>query len=180
MLTPTKELNVDAYPDADFAGLYGYEDSLDPVCVKSRTGFVINVANCPFLWKRSFQSMIATSTMEAEVIALASCCNELMPILDMVDEIGQAVGLSPTEAPKMHILIHEDNAGALILAKTVPLQFTPRSKAYAVKTHWFREQIIKRSIELLKIDTKEQLGDMFTKCLPVATFEYLQKKLIGW
>ena len=35
VLTPTRELNIDAYPDADFAGLYGYEDSLDSVCVRS-------------------------------------------------------------------------------------------------------------------------------------------------
>ena len=33
ILNPTRELNIDAYPDSDFAGLYGYEDSLDPVCV---------------------------------------------------------------------------------------------------------------------------------------------------
>ncbi|KAL7532071.1 hypothetical protein ACHAXR_006179 [Thalassiosira sp. AJA248-18] len=180
VLTPTRELNVDAYPDADFAGLYGYEDSLDPISVKSRTGFVINVANCPVLWKSQLQSMIATSTMEAEINALAACCKELMPILDMVDEVGKAVGLAQSDQPKMHIRIHEDNASALILAKTVPPQFTPRSKAYAVKTHWFREQIILRGILLLKISTTEQLGDICTKCLPQATFEYLRKKLMGW
>ncbi len=33
ILNPSKELNIDAYPDADFAGLYGYDDSLDSVCV---------------------------------------------------------------------------------------------------------------------------------------------------
>ncbi len=26
IMKPTKSLNIDAYPDADFAGLYGYED----------------------------------------------------------------------------------------------------------------------------------------------------------
>ncbi|KAL7524697.1 hypothetical protein ACHAXR_002241, partial [Thalassiosira sp. AJA248-18] len=125
VLTPTKELNVDAYPDADFAGLWGYEDSLDPLCVRSRTGFVINVANCPVFWKSQLQTETATSTMMSEVIALAHCCRELMPILDMVDEIGEAVGLEQSESPKMHIRIHEDNAGALVLAQTLPPQFTP-------------------------------------------------------
>ena len=33
ILKPTRALDIDAYPDADFAGLYGYEDSLDPICV---------------------------------------------------------------------------------------------------------------------------------------------------
>ena len=103
-----------------------------------------------------------------------------MPILDIVDEIGEAVGLKQSDSPQMHIRIHEDNAGALVLAKTVPPQFTPASKHYAVKTHWFREQIIKRGIELCKIATVEQLGDICTKCLPQATFEYLRKKMMGW
>jgi hypothetical protein len=98
----------------------------------------------------------------------------------MVNEIGDAVGLQQSERAKMHIKIHEDNSGALVLAQTIPPQFTPRSKHYAIKTHWFREQIIKRGIELLKIATADQLGDICTKCLPRAQFEYLRKKLMGW
>ena len=180
VLTPTSELNIDAYPDADFAGLYGYEDSLDPVCVRSRTGFVINVANCPVLWKSSLQTETATSTMQAEIIALAACCRELIPIIDLVDEVGTAVGLAQSENPKMHVRIHEDNAGALTLAQTVPPQMTPQSKHYAVKTHWFREKIIELGISIQKISTVEQIGDICTKCLPQATFEYLRKKLMGW
>jgi hypothetical protein len=61
----------------------------------------------------------------------------------------------------MHVIIHEDNAGALILVKTVPPQFTPRSKAYAVKTHWFREQVIERGIKIVKISTTEQLKNAY-------------------
>jgi hypothetical protein len=33
---------------------------------------------------------------------------------------------------------------------------------------------------LLKIKTAEQLGDIFTKGLPRATFEYLRNKMMGW
>eukprot|EP00804_Cyclotella_cryptica_P007048 CCRYP_019910-RA/>CCRYP_019910-RA protein AED:0.20 eAED:0.20 QI:0/-1/0/1/-1/0/1/0/80 len=80
----------------------------------------------------------------------------------------------------MNVSIHEDNAGALVLAETLPPQFTPRSKHYAIKTIWFREQIVLRGIRLFKIDTVEQLGDMFTKGLPRPTFEYLRRKLSGW
>jgi hypothetical protein len=35
------ELKVDCYVDADFGGLFGVEDPMDPVCAKSRTHFVI-------------------------------------------------------------------------------------------------------------------------------------------
>jgi hypothetical protein len=38
---------IDAYPDADFAGMYGHEEHTDPACAKSRTGFIITFADCP-------------------------------------------------------------------------------------------------------------------------------------
>ena len=93
ILDPSRDLNVDAYPDADFAGLYGYEDKLDPVCVKSRTGYVINVANCPVLWRSTLQVEISQSTMESEICALATCTRDLLPIIDLVEETVPAVGL---------------------------------------------------------------------------------------
>jgi hypothetical protein len=179
VMDPISEmLKIDAYPDADFAGIYGHKRSDDPACAKSRTGFVINFADCPVLWISKLQQETALSTMEAETIALAHCCRELFPIIDMTQSLGKAVGLSVV--PSMKVSVHEDNAGALILAKTLPPQFTPRSKYYATKTIWFREEINKRKIQLLKISTIEQLGDMFTKGLPRQTFEYLRKKIMGW
>ncbi len=73
----------------------------------------------------------------------------------------------------MHVSIHENNTGDLVLVNTKPLQNTPQSKHYAIKTNWFREQIITLGIEVVKIDTKDQLGDVFTKSLPQVTFEHL-------
>lgn len=49
ILRPTGVLDIDAYCDADFAGLWSYEDSLDPSCVKSQTGFVICLSSCPII-----------------------------------------------------------------------------------------------------------------------------------
>jgi hypothetical protein len=180
ILNPSGDvLKIDNYPDADFAGMYGYEENDDPTCVKSRTGYVITVADCPVLWQSKLQSETALSTMEAEIIALAHSCRELLPIMDMVKALSNAFGL-PDPSTTMNVSIHEDNAGALVLAETLPPQFTPRSKWYHVKTIWWREQIVTRGITLRKIATAEQLGDIFTKSLPKATFEYLRKKLMGW
>ncbi len=80
----------------------------------------------------------------------------------------------------MNVSLCEDNSGALLLAKTLPPQFTPQSKKYAIKTIWFREEIFKRDIQLNKIDTVKQLGDIFTKGLTKVVFEYLKKKIMGW
>ena len=76
--------------------------------------------------------------------------------------------------------IHEDNAGALALAQAKPPQFTASSKYYAIKTIWWREECHRRGISILKIDTVEQLGDLFTKGLAKPVFEYLRMKLMGW
>jgi hypothetical protein len=180
ILDPCKELRIDNYPDADFAGMYGHEVITDPSCVKSRTGFIITVANCPVLWISKLQQETALSTMEAEIIALAHSCRELFPIMDMVTQLGPIFGLKTEDMTTIKVSIHEDNAGALVLAKTIPPQHTPRSKYYAIKTVWFREEVVKRGISLFKIDTVEQLGDLFTKGVPKATLEYLRKKIMGW
>ena len=95
-----------------------------------------------------------------------------------MEEVGPVVGL--TQSEKHNIIIHEDNAGALILANTLPSQATPCSKHYTVKTHWWFRECITCGIKVIKVETKEQLGDIFTKCLPQATFEYLRKKIMGW
>jgi hypothetical protein len=93
------------------------------------------------------------------------CAYELIPIMQMVEFLGPAFGL-PVDCTLMHVCIHEDNAGVLILADTLPLQYTPWSKHYHIKTIWFRELIKKLKIKLVMIETVEQLGDIFTKALP--------------
>jgi hypothetical protein len=179
VIQPTRELTVDAYPDADFAGMYGHEKPTDPACTKGRTDFVIMFAGVPILWQSKLQSKTALLTMEAEVIELAICMRELISIVDMVNNLAQAVGLQSGKV-NMNISVHKDNLGALVLAETLPPQFTPRSKYYATKTIWFREEIHKRGIKLKKIETSEQMGDIFTKGLPQETFEYLRSRIIGW
>ena len=49
LFNPSKELLVDCYAGADFARLWGHEDPQDPICDRSRTGFVVTFANCPLL-----------------------------------------------------------------------------------------------------------------------------------
>jgi hypothetical protein len=52
VMNPSTDIcNIDAYPDADFAGMYGHKKPVDPSCVKSCTGFVITFTNVPILWK---------------------------------------------------------------------------------------------------------------------------------
>jgi hypothetical protein len=132
--------------------------------VKSCSGFIITFADVPILWQSKLQTETALSTMEAKIIALAACCRELFPIIDMVELVTCLVNL-PIGETTMQLSVHEENSGALVLAKTLPPQFTLCSKYYASKMIWFREEIHKRCIKLLKINSVKQLGDIFTKGL---------------
>jgi hypothetical protein len=93
------------------------------------------------------------STMEAKVIALGACMKEFIPIMDMVQSLAVVVRI-PAGEVNMRVSVHEDNSGALVLAETLPPQFTPRSKYYATKTIWFCEEINRRGIKLLKKTSK--------------------------
>ncbi len=84
---------------------------------------MIIVVNCPIMWQSKLQSETALSTMEAEIVALAHSCHELFPIMDGVSIMGKVIGL-PVGNTTSQVSIHEDNAGALVLAKTLPVQFT--------------------------------------------------------
>ena len=84
---PCKDSIVDCYVDADFAGLFGHEDPLDPIYVRSRTGFVITMANCPLVWVSKLQTEIALSTLYAEYVDLSLSLHHFLPMKDLVKEI---------------------------------------------------------------------------------------------
>ncbi len=88
------DLTLDCYVDADFAGLWKVEHETDPVCVKSRTGFVIMLGGCPLLWVSRLQTEIALSTTEAEYIALSTAMRDVLPARALLVEIGQELSLS--------------------------------------------------------------------------------------
>jgi hypothetical protein len=65
-----KSNNIDCHVDSYFAGLFGVEDGLKPICAKSRTGYVIKFCDVPIIWVSKMHTHIGLSTMEAECISL--------------------------------------------------------------------------------------------------------------
>ena len=181
ILRPTYDnLNVDCYVDADFAGLWPHEDKMDPSCVKSRTGFAICIANCPVIWQSKLQSDIATSTMEAEYTALSVAMKSVLPLLDLLKTVARGVGMTEDQRTKFKTTVWEDNNGALTLANMEPGRFTPRSKFYAIRMHWFRSHLKPNRVTVEKIETSKQRADIMTKGLTKDTFETIRKLLCGW
>jgi hypothetical protein len=133
-------LAIDCYVDTNFAGLWGYEKQ-DPSYVKSRTRYVIFIADCPVLWVSRLQTDIATSTMEAEYSALSTAARDVLPIQMLATEISSNVGLIQEPITHFKTIVWEDNAGALKLSKMEPGRMTPRSKWYGIKYHWLRSKL---------------------------------------
>lgn len=181
ILTPDKEhLNLDVYVDADFCGLYGKENRDDPASVKSRTGYVICLANCPIIWASKLQKEVTLSTMMSEYYALCTAMKEVIPLQELLKTFKHGVGLPSDFHTTFKTTVWEDNNGALTLANLDPGQNTPRSKFYDIKKHWFRSHLKPKRIEVKKIDTKDQKADLFTKPLNTVLFERLRQLLCGW
>ena len=181
VLKPNHEhLNVDCFVDADFAGLWPYEDKQDPSCVKSRTGFTLCIANCPVIWTSKLQTDIATSTMEAEYNALSLAMKSVIPLQDLLRTIGKGIGMTNEQLTTFKTTVWEDNVGALTLANMEPGRVTPRSKFYAIKYHWFRSHLKPNKITVEKIATDQQRADIFTKGLTHGIFQNIRKLLCGW
>ena len=168
VLKPSKQLTVDCFVDADFAGQWNVEDPDDLLFVKSRTGYVLLVGNCPVKWVSKLQSEISVSTMEAEYISLSTAMRDLIPLRTLVDEVKDLIGASMLPC-RTYSKIFEDNNGPLILASTP--RMTPCSKHIAVKYHFFKEHVRTVQIQLVKVESEKQMADCLTKGLEEMMFE---------
>ena len=149
--------------------------------MKSRTGFIIFMSECPILWISRLQTEIATSTMEAEYIALSTAMRDLLPLKHKVEVIGKALNQNETKVVDIcKTVVHEDNTGCLKLSKMEPGRMTPRSKHYGIKYHWFRSHLISEQIQMKEIKSEYQRADFLTKSLRKILYKQNRKLSMGW
>ena len=63
-----------------------------------------------------------------------------------------------------------DNTSAIMISKNPVLH--SRTKHIEIRHHFIRDHVEKGDIELVHIDTKNQIADIFTK--PLSTQQYLE------
>ena len=177
ILKPDKSLALDSYVDANFAGLYGAEDQMDPVCVKNRTGYFIVIGGCPLIWKSKLQQLIALSTTEAETNAVCDMMRVLLPLRLLIQEMSSYFGLKRTYHIRTHSTVWEDNNGCITICNQD--QVTPRSKHNAIHLFWWKSLAERPNIQVKKISTEEQLADCATKGLPRQRLNTCVDKLWG-
>ncbi|MCO5594498.1 hypothetical protein L7F22_048529 [Adiantum nelumboides] len=140
-------LELHGYTDADWAGSTSDE--------RFTSGFMFTLGSAAITWSNKKQSTIALSSTEAEYrgAAVAACevaclCKLLMDLRLQVDR---------------EVVIYYDNLSSIQLARNSV--FHVRTKHIVVHYHFVRDQILASSIDLVYVNIKEQIANIFTKAL---------------
>ena len=184
-------LHLDAYCDADFAGLWKSESPGDPAGARSRGGYIIYLGGVPLIWKSSLLSCITLSTLEAEYVQLSRTMTVLLGLKNMLEELCPRLGLTDINST-IRSTIFEDNAGALTLA--THQHISNRTRYLHQRWHHFWANIHRPQdgppkdehdwsdgkVRALKCTSKECKADSMTKGQVRETFEHNRKLISGW
>ncbi|GJS24376.1 putative ribonuclease H-like domain-containing protein [Tanacetum coccineum] len=146
--------DLESYSDSDYAGA-----NLDR---KSTTG------GCQFLgrrlitWQCKKQTIVATSTTEAEYVAAASCCGQVLWIQNQMLDYGFNF---------MNTKIYIDNESTICIVKN-PV-YHSKTKHIAIRHHFIRDAYEKKLIQVLKIHINDNVADLLTKAFNVSRFQFL-------
>ena len=111
------------------------------------------------VWKSKLQTKTALSTMESKYIALSTSMRDLVSLKEFLIKVKSMLNF-PLSGITLSRVFKDNYACRKLALLTMP-KMTPRSKHIAVKYHWFREKLEELNIEILRVDTKEQLADIF-------------------
>jgi hypothetical protein len=127
-------LSLCGYSDADFAGCLLERKSTSRTCQFLGTLLVS--------WSSRKQSSVAQSTTEAEYVAAASCCSQLLWMMATLRDFGLDFH---------HVPLLYDSTSAISVAKNPVLH--SRTKHIEVRFHFLRDNYEKGDINLRHVDT---------------------------
>lgn len=107
-------------------------------------------------WRSKKQSTVALSTAEAEYLAATHAAKQILWHRSLFDELE-------IPQPKTSILF-SDNQAAMSISHHP--EFHARTKHIDIAHHFLRDLVEEGTIEIIYIQTRENLADVFTKGLP--------------
>nr|GEV65484.1 hypothetical protein [Tanacetum cinerariifolium] len=145
--------DLEAYLDSDYAGV-----NLDR---KSITGGCQFRGKRLISWQCKKQTIMATSTIEAEYVAATHCYGQVLWIQDQLLDYGFNI---------MNTKIYIDNESTICIVNNPVFHF--KTKHIEIRHHFIRDAYEKKLIQVLKIHTDDNVADLLTKA-----FEVSSKKL---
>ena len=134
------EFDLVGFSDADYAG--------DKADHKSTSGTCHFLGRSLVCWSSKKQNCVSLSTAESEYIAAGSCCAQLLWMKQTLKDYLKQVPLFC------------DNKSAIKIANN-PVQHS-KTKHIEIRHHFLRDHVMKKDIDIIHVNTEEQLADIFT------------------
>ncbi|CAA7258947.1 unnamed protein product [Cyclocybe aegerita] len=152
----TPELNI--YCDAD----WGSDANR-----KSVSGYVVTLAGGAVSWSSKKQTTVALSTAEAEYVAATHAAKQVLWHRSLFTELG--IDLPTTST------IFSDNQATVSIAHHP--EFHARTKHIDIALHFLRDLVQNGTLNLVYINTNNNLADLFTKGLPRSVHQDLTTEI---
>jgi hypothetical protein len=148
-------------PDEELVGYADANWASDIDTRRSTTGYVFKLFGTVISWKSKRQHTVATSSTEAEYMALYAASQEAVWLRRLLKDL-QVISNKPTK-------IWQDNQGTIALAKN-PM-FHARTKHIDIKYHYTRNLIEDNTIVIDYKSTQEMQADALTKAVSQVKIE---------
>ncbi|KAJ9538233.1 hypothetical protein OSB04_030966 [Centaurea solstitialis] len=157
------------YPKDSGFELIAYTDSDHAGCKLNRKS---TSGACQFLgdklvsWSSRKQNCVSLSTAEAEYVAAACCCSQVLWMKTQLADFGYTMHRIP---------IYCDSKSAIQITAN-PVQHS-RTKHIDIRYHFIKDHVEKGNIELYFVESDYQLADLFTKPFDEKHHFFLLSKL---
>ncbi|KAL0303291.1 UNVERIFIED_CONTAM: Retrovirus-related Pol polyprotein from transposon TNT 1-94 [Sesamum radiatum] len=163
--------------DAKTSNLVGYSDAgylSDPHKAISQSGYVFMYGGTAISWRSTKQTLVATSSNHAELIALYEAGRECVWLRSLTHYVRESCGLESIE--KSPTVIYEDNAACIAQIKDGYIK-GDRTKHISPKFFSTHELQVEGKVDVTQIPSSQNLADLFTKALPTKVFKQLVSKI---
>ncbi|KAJ9564618.1 hypothetical protein OSB04_000584 [Centaurea solstitialis] len=153
------------YPKDSGFELTAFTDSDHAGCKLNRKS---TSGACQFLgdklvsWSSRKQNCVSLSTAEAEYVAAACCCSQVLWMKIQLADYGYTMHRIP---------IYCDSSSAIQIAAN-PVQHS-RTKHIDIRYHFIKDHVEKGNVELFFVESERQIADLFTKAFDEKRHYYL-------
>jgi hypothetical protein len=147
--------SIRAYADADLGG--------ERHTGKSTTGYILFVNGILVLWKSKKQTLVAQSTMEAELIASATVKKQIDWFQGLLSEIAPSLLASSSASSSASPLILNDNLACVTVLNSG--NFKGENRYLRLRFYALHEAVATGKLAIKHIPSDKMLADGLTKAL---------------